>query len=130
MKRTKPVSKDLKPLQRQFQLWRKNHPNGNRLPEELWKSAVKLTSDLSVSRVSRALGLDYYKLKERATNTHQSSLAMTPCSNFVEVQLDPPPQRTGCLIQMVNPSGAQMTIHLIQGKRGELNDVVQTFCRS
>jgi len=130
MKRTKPVSKDLKPLQRQFQLWRKNHPNGNRLPEELWKSAVKLTSDLSVSRVSRALSLDYYKLKERATNTHQSSLAMISCSNFVEVQLDHPPQRTGYLIQMVNPSGAQMTIHLNQGKRSELNDVVQTFCRS
>ena len=49
------------------------------LPEKLWTAAVKLSRIHGVSQVARLLGLDYYKLRQRAASA-------SDVADFVEVQ--------------------------------------------
>src|SRR3954449_10839571 len=49
-----------------FQAWRGRRKAGGRFPEALWAVATRLANAHGVSRTAAALGLDYYRLKERA----------------------------------------------------------------
>jgi hypothetical protein len=130
MKRTKPIPKELKRLQKQFTSWRKKPPKRKPFPKELWESAIKLAADLSVSQVSHFLKLDYCKLKERTAKASQTALPVALNHGFVEVPVGSIAQPSQCQIQVINPSGAKMTIDLNHGRGIELNEIVQTFCRS
>ena len=48
-----------------FAEWRQTRELGTRIPEGLWKLAVKLASTHGVCRTSSMLRLDYYSLKRR-----------------------------------------------------------------
>ena len=52
-------------VQRRFERWRGHRAVGTRIPEELWQAAVEVGCTHGASKTSRALGLDYYKLKTR-----------------------------------------------------------------
>src|SRR5947207_2037933 len=49
-----------------FQAWRGQRKPGGRIPRVLWAMATRLAAAHGVSRTAAALGLDYYRLKERA----------------------------------------------------------------
>ena len=49
-----------------FQAWRGQRKPGGRIPQPLWAMATRLAKVHGVSRTAAALGLDYYRLKERA----------------------------------------------------------------
>jgi hypothetical protein len=69
----------LEEVKQQLQCWRKGKRKPMRLPEKVWTTAVKLSRTHGVSQVARLLGLDYYKLKQRAANA-------SDVADFVEVQ--------------------------------------------
>ena len=48
---------------RRFELWRSTRQGRGRIPERLWKSAVKLAAVYGLCRTARTLGLDYNALK-------------------------------------------------------------------
>jgi len=74
---------DLNRLQRQLSAWRQKRTGRTRLPEAVWGAATDLARTQGPSLVARALGLDYYKLRQRLTGT--SSFSAVPAT-FVEVK--------------------------------------------
>ena len=54
-------------LQRKLSQWRQQRRPRARIPEELWRGAAQLARTHGINRTARALRLDYYSLKERAT---------------------------------------------------------------
>ncbi len=64
------VAPALKELQRLFDAWRSTGRKGQRIPEELWKSAALVAGELGVNPVSRTIGLDYTRLKRRVARSN------------------------------------------------------------
>jgi hypothetical protein len=64
MRKKPEIPIELDELKNKFDHWRKIRTKRN-LPEDLWKSAVKLSPQFGVSRVSRALGLNPSILSRR-----------------------------------------------------------------
>ena len=60
---------------RHFEHWRSRRRRRTRLPQELWGKAVKLARTHGVSKTAKALGLDYYCLKERLERVSEPKVA-------------------------------------------------------
>ena len=100
-------------LQRKLAQWRQQRRPRARIPEELWCAAAKLAHTHGINRIARALRLDYYSLKKRATVAARSG---THAPEFVELLPGGPPasslSRPECLIEFEEPGGAKLRIHL------------------
>lgn len=98
--------------------WRRWHRPRARIPEELWRAAVELAGLHGVHRIARALRLDYYRLQKRMA---APAASRGSASEFVELLPGGiPASRPECLIEIEDPGGAKLRIHL-QG--GEFPDV-------
>lgn len=64
-KRSPAQPDDFAAARRAFERWRKTRSSGERIPEPLWRSAVRLARKHGVNPTAKALGLDYYSLKAR-----------------------------------------------------------------
>jgi hypothetical protein len=61
--KTQAIPARLEEGRRRFELWRSARQGRGRIPERLWKSAVKLAAVYGLCRTARTLGLDYNALK-------------------------------------------------------------------
>jgi hypothetical protein len=108
-------------VQRKLTHWRQRHRRGARIPEGVWRAAAKLASAHGINRIARALRLDYYSLQKRVAARARSR---THAPEFVELLPGGLPasslSRPECLIEVEDPGGAKLRIHL-QG--GEFPDV-------
>ncbi len=52
-------------LRRRFASWRQKRLKRSRIPEDLWKAAIKAARKHGVWRTAQRLGVDYYSLKAR-----------------------------------------------------------------
>src|SRR3954447_463949 len=66
-----------------FSAWRGQRKAGGRIPQALWAMATRLAKTHGVSRTAAVLGLDDYRLKERAEVAASESQSSGPA--FVEV---------------------------------------------
>jgi hypothetical protein len=91
-----------------FAAWRRTHVPHSRIPKPLWTTAVKLAADCGISRTATALRLNYYDLKKHVES--QAPSRREP-SAFVELPsaLSAAPE---CVIELENPAGSKMRIHL------------------
>ena len=105
-------------LQRKLAQWRQQRRPRARIPEELWRGAAQLARTHGINRTARALRLDYYSLKQRATALAGSGMRVPEFVELLPGGLSAP--RPECLIEVEDPGGAKLRIHL-QG--GELPDV-------
>ena len=94
-------------LGERFAAWRKTRRSGQRIPEALWKSAVKLAMKHGLNRTARALNLDYYALKKRVDDA--SSQAR---STFVELPSSPLSIMGECVIELEDATGCQMRVRV------------------
>ena len=62
-RKTQAIPARLEAGRRRFELWRSTRQGRGRIPERLWKSAVKLAAVYGLCRTARTLGLDYNALK-------------------------------------------------------------------
>ena len=96
---------------RRFERWRKGHKARLPIPEALWAEAAKAAREHGVFRASKALHLEYGKLKRMAAKASPAPLRPTVASaTFLELM---PPQTIGlaeCLIELEGPRG-KMRIH-------------------
>ena len=90
---SRPVAPVLEEAQRRFASWRSTGRKGRRIPEELWQAATLAARELGVNPVSRAIGLDYMRLKRRVARsngvgpqTMTSPTADRP--TFIELPMD------------------------------------------
>jgi hypothetical protein len=96
-----------------FEAWRKSREKRSAIPEQLWRLAASLAQDFGVHPVSRALRLNYERLKARSGGS--AGTARHPRrrrSSFVELPTDPPIFSPPCVVELEKPSGAKMRIFL------------------
>ena len=94
-----------------FRAWRRTRSRGTRIPEQLWKLAAKLAEAHGLARTASVLKLDYYALKKRVEATGSMSDDDT-VATFVELA---PPASSGfreCILELEDPGGAKMRVHL------------------
>jgi len=104
----------------QFEAWRKRRRCRSRIPESLWQAAVGMCREHSICEVSRALRLNYSRLKNQVPGvTRRIGFAAGGHSDhgFVRLDLGAPMTPSECLIEMEAPNGARMRMSFKGGAR-------------
>lgn len=122
----------LERLRRRFDSWRSTHQVRSRLPEPLWRLAVRMAGRFGLNRTAKALRLDYYVLKKRVQRAG-IALADPPEAGIPAfVELSPAPSAVAygacqCLMELENAAGARMRIQLTNSAMPDLAALSQTF---
>ena len=115
-------------LQRKLAQWRQQRRPRARIPEELWRGAAQLARTHGINRTARALRLDYYSLKQRATALAGSGMRVP---EFVELlpggMAAAPLSQPACLIEVEDPCGAKLRIHLQGGQFPDVAALMRGF---
>jgi hypothetical protein len=130
---THDIPARLAAIRRRFDRWRLIRQGRSRIPEGLWALAVKAASQYGPYRTVQALGLDYYSLKRRVEAARREPSGPTRASRrrpdriasakvraaagqtvaeFIELA---PPASAGvpeCTLELEDPGGAKMRVHL------------------
>ena len=105
---------DLDLLQQQLKSWRQRQPGRPRLPDSLWAAAAALGHAQGVSRVARALGIDFYRLQRQVRTVADLSPRPSIPTGFLELKLPTPPEshRTSTgTIELVAAPTRRLLIH-------------------
>jgi len=96
----------LEEVQGLFDRWRKEKKHRHPIPQDLWQSAVSLSTQHSINTISKHLHLSYNDLKARAVHAGRAPASRNPPA-FIELAA-----LTGveCTIEMEKPSGERMRI--------------------
>ena len=125
----------LQGVRRRFERWRQSRTPGTRIPDSLWEAAAKMARSYGVNRTAKALGLDYYSLKERAEaptaqgDSSSSEASADGVATFWEL---PPPavsSTSECLLELEDADGAKMRVHLKGVPAPDLAALCRSFWR-
>jgi hypothetical protein len=97
-------------LQAQLEEFRATHPRRTKLPESLWRSAVKLARRHGVYAVAHPLRLDYTKLKKQV-NGSSAPRRKKAHARFVELMGAAPVRVDEYIIEFESALGPKMRIH-------------------
>src|SRR5712691_11143527 len=111
---TVTVPAEIEEAQLQFENWRCERKRGQRIPENLWGTAVELAKQHGVWPTARALHLDHNRLKRRVGNGEDD----VKSGGFVEL-IPQDAIRCACIVEMEDARGARMRIEL----KGAVADV-------
>ena len=101
------VPTEIEEAQLQFENWRRERRRGQRIPENLWTTAVEVAKQHGVWPTARALHLDHNRLKRRVGNGAEE----VKSAAFVELI----PHGTMlyvCSVEMEDGRGARMRVEL------------------
>ena len=115
---------DLIGARSRFQAWRAGRKVGERIPQPLWDLAVRVAKTHGVSRVSAVLGLDYYRLKERAEAVASEPRSSGPA--FVELT-SPVMVGKQCRLELDNGAGATMRVELVGYDAADVEALSRSF---
>jgi hypothetical protein len=118
------VPPDLERGRSRFQAWRAQRKAGGRIPQALWAMATRLAKAHGVSRTAAVLGLDYYRLKERAEAAASEPQSSGPA--FVELT-SPVTVAKQCRFELDNGSGAILRVHLVGYDAAEVEALARGF---
>jgi hypothetical protein len=119
--------KQIDHLQKRFDVWRKFHKPGARIPDRLWDAAVKVAQQHSLHRTAKALHLDYYSLKKRLG---AAGVRQEPVPSFIELHPPEPEGIPECVIELETQNGSKMRIHTKGMAAPDLNALSSSFWRS
>jgi len=129
--RTRKRSSKLTAARRDFARWRKRRRRGEHIPKELWRAAVELAGELGISKTSTELRLDYYSLKKQVARAEGVARAAAPrASGFVEIPVAAIAAAAECVVELDQPSGGKMRIHLRGSFATELAAAIGAFTKS
>jgi len=113
-KQIEELPADVKRVRVQLEEWRGQRRHGQRIPEELWGTAVRAARRHGLNRISRALNLDYYHLKKRSGLGEEKARSRGGSEQvFVEVAsvasevTDP---NAACVVELEKGNGVRMRI--------------------
>jgi hypothetical protein len=122
---------------RRFDRWREARTGRSRLPEVLWASAVKAVARYGLHPTARALRLDYYSLKKRVesagreprdrTTPSEGRRGRESVATFVELPAPVSMGSSECILEMEDPRGAKMRIHLKEMPAPDLAALSRSF---
>ena len=133
MRKTKQrqVTQRLGAVHRRVERWRKRGGGkGSRMPEELWQEATEVARVEGVYAVSRALCVDYNRLKARVASTAKtSSLANSDGPDGAFVELEASQICGGCktVIELVGRAGDRMRLEVAGKPEVDIVLLTQTF---
>ena len=105
------LATELEVARKELTAWRTGQEKGQRIPEPVWRTAVRAAKRHGVNPVSKALGLDYSCLKKRVGERGRSRRgAMTATPAFVEVLPDLASRDLACVIELEKGNGARLRI--------------------
>ena len=111
---------------RQFSKWRAGPVEGRwRIPEALWRLAVKLAGQYGIHETSRSLRLSYMALKRQMER--RGELPSAPKSTFVEVVPAGALLPSGSLIELEKPGGAKVRVQLKAGETLDVTALMRNF---
>ena len=108
-----------------FRAWRRVRKRGTRIPERLWKLAVKLAASHGLYRTASVLGLDYYTLKKRVESANSRARSAAPA--FVELSMASLASSAECVIELQDTAGATLRVHLKGYDAPDLVALSRTF---
>jgi hypothetical protein len=144
-RRRRDVSARLEGLSRRFDRWRRRRKGRSRIPETLWASAVKAAGRHGLNPTARAFRLNYDALKKHAeaaracrvlrekvashfmSDRQTTSADGQAVATFVELA---PPASGGsreCILELEDPGGAKMRVHLKGTEAPDLAALSQSF---
>jgi len=109
MKKERFWGEDLESLRRELAAWRRERVGRCRLPASLWAAAGRVARREGVSRVSRALGIGYQRLRRVAG---AEAVAAGPPVQFVEFQAASTQTAEGYRIVLEAGSGRRLRVEL------------------
>ena len=125
MRKTKQVSRQVTRVQRRVERWRKRGGGkGSRMPAELWREATEVARIEGVYAVSRALRIDYNRLKSRV-----SSEEGTAGSDKSFVELEASQICGGCktVLELVGRAGDRMRLEVAGKPEVDVVGLTQVF---
>ena len=114
---------ELEKLGARLQSWRDKRTTPAPLPETIWAEAAELSRRLGLTRVSKALRLDYGRLK-RLSLENSSFCPTPPGATFVELV---PKLTNKCLVEVESAGGAKMKIQMENADYHGLAALVREF---
>ncbi len=112
-RKTVNLPAQLEGTHRRFERWRRTRRDHSRIPESLWASAVKAARKYGLNRTARALRLDYNALKKRVESTSSRHVAEEGAvATFVELASPVSASTRECTLELEDPGGAKMRVHL------------------
>lgn len=118
-------------LGQRLKAWRATRTPGQRIPDELWQAAADLARVHGLSRTATVLRLSYYDLQRRLSGLPVPRRGRAPAARFVELAAPAPLVGLGehGTIEMVEVSGARLTLRLANASPRDLLPIVQLFLR-
>lgn len=111
-----------------FKQWRRNRPTTRQpIPDHLWLAAAALHPEFSIHRISRALHLDYNKLKHRIRLQQSEVFRSSAIPEFMDLRFNEPLTPCEYIVEMQQGDGSQMRITVANGTSSDLLNLAQSF---
>ena len=109
-----------------FESWRQTRKR-RRIPETLWREAVRLARIHGVHRTARVLRLNGQSLRER-TRSSESAQDSGPAASAAFVELQPlTVSRAGYVIELEAANGARMRVEVSCGDGLDVESLTRSF---
>jgi hypothetical protein len=95
----------MRSIYRRLQQWRSKRKGRARIPESLWIAAGELARAHGVNPVSRALGLEFNRLRQMAEAGSSAGAKKRTPPTFVEVIASPEAVRPQCAMELEGRHG-------------------------
>lgn len=122
-----PSPTDLAAARRRFEEWRRTRTHRARIPDALWRAATELARAHGVTKIARALRLDYSALRRRLAPAPRASPPGSPA--FVEWLPALAAPRYECVVELEHPRGARLRIQLTSPSLPDLAALSDSFWR-
>ena len=124
---TKPILADVR---KKFEAWRATRGKRTQIPQELWDAAVKLSPDYTPHQISKALHLDYVKLKNLILSSGEAKLLPSHGSpSFIEIDLGKRISDPECVVELEKRDGSKMKMYF-KGEVGfDLMELGKSFLK-
>ena len=114
----------------QLESWRELYSAPTPIPPEIWAKAGELVQHLGIARVSKALRLDYSRLKRISLDREaegKHSQASAAVQTFVEVRSAPASSMGKCVLEIESIRGARMRIQMESPQCSSLVTLIREF---
>src|SRR6266446_3001337 len=90
-------------LSQRLEEWRSENPPRTRLPEPIWEAAVKMAQRHGLHRTTKALRMDYTRLKKRLPAGSPAPWSAPPA--FLECLASPAAGPVECVVELESACG-------------------------
>jgi hypothetical protein len=97
------VPDDLLQLKQRLEEWRLANPPRTRLPETIWEAAAEMAQRHGLHCTTKALRMDYTRLKKRLPAAAQPPLPAPPA--FLEMLASPAAAPVECVVELESAGG-------------------------